>query len=227
MATPIYLNDEDHRRVSAAVSKAESGTAGEIVTILAERSDGYFDVALVWAAITALVALCAMAIAPDFYLHIYEWIAGGWIIEWTPRDLFFLAAMVAALKFGGMLLLQLWVPLRFFLIPGRVKTARVHARAIRAFRIGAESRTHGRTGILIYLSMREHRAEILADATIAAKVPAEVWGDAMAAMLGELKQGHIANGMIAAIEQVGVILAENFPRAEDDQNELPDRLIEV
>ena len=94
-------------------------------------------------------------------------------------------------------------------------------------RIGAERRTHGRTGILIYLSMREHRAEIVADESIATKVDPGVWGDAMVAMLAELKQQRTADGMIAAVERVGAVLAEHFPRAEGDVNELPDRLIEV
>jgi len=46
-------------------------------------------------------------------------------------------------------------------------------------------------------------------------------------MLVELKAGRLADGMIAAAERVGAVLAQHFPRAEDDVNELPDRLIEV
>jgi putative membrane protein len=113
------------------------------------------------------------------------------------------------------------------LIPGVVKTRRALSRAVDLFKVGAERRTHGRTGILIYLSMREHRADIIADEAIASKVPPETWGDAMAAMLEHIKDGRCADGMIAAIGKVGVILAEHFPRADDDINELPDRLIEL
>ena len=131
------------------------------------------------------------------------------------------------LKFAGMWLLQLWRPLRLFLVPGPIKHERVRARAIMCFKVGAERRTHGRTGILIYLSMAERRAEIVADEAIAAKVAPEVWGDAMAAMLAHIREGNIADGMIAAIDKVGVVLAEHFPLAEGDTNELPDRLIEV
>ena len=126
-----------------------------------------------------------------------------------------------------MWLLQLWRPLRLLLVPGMVKHERVRARAITCFKVGAERRTHGRTGILIYLSMAEHRAEIVADEAIAGKVAPEVWGEAMAAMLAQLREGRIAEGMIAAIDKVGDVLAEHFPIAEGDTNELPDRLIEV
>jgi putative membrane protein len=162
MGKPNTLTPDDHHRVIAAVSKAEVHTSGEIVTVLAERSDGYSDVALAWAAATAFAALAALAIAPDFYTGLFERLSGGWVIEWTRRELFELAAIFALLKFLGMLLLQLWPPLKYFLVPGPIRTARVHERAVSAFRIGAERRTHGRTGILIYLSMREHRAELLA-----------------------------------------------------------------
>ena len=226
MVKPI-LNEADHRLVSDAVGRAESGTAGEIVTVLTDRSDGYTDVALAWAALIAFVGLSALAIAPDFYIGLFERLSGGWVHDWTTRELFTLAAFVAAAKFAGMMLLQLVPALRFLLIPGPIKAKRVHDRALRAFRIGAEQRTTGRTGVLIYLSMREHRAEVLADSSIAEKVDAEVWAQALEALLGHVRKGEIAAGMSAAVERVGVVLAEHFPRLADDVNELPDRLIEV
>ena len=227
MASPSILSADDHRRVSEAVARVEEQTAGEIVTILAERSDGYTDVALAWSALVAFLALGALAIAPDFYLHMVDRVLNLWTLDWTPREVLLLALVAASAKFGSMMLLQLWQPLKFWLIPPPIKSARVRQRAVRAFRIGAERRTTGRTGVLIYLSMREHRAEIVADEAIASKVDPAVWGDAMTAMLAELREGRIADGMIAAVERVGAILAPHFPRAGDDVNELPDRLIEV
>ncbi len=221
------LSEADRQRVSDAVARAESNTAGEIVTVLADRSDGYTDVVLAWAAAVAFIALVALAVAPQFYLSLFEALSGGWVHDWTVRELFTIALAVATVKFAAMVLLQLIPALRFFLIPGPIKAKRVHERALRAFRIGAEQRTTGRTGILIYLSMREHRAEILADAAIASKVEASVWADALDALLQRVKQGDVAGGMCAAVEQVGTVLSLHFPRQDDDVNELPDRLIEV
>lgn len=221
------MTDADRKRVSAAVAASEGASAGEIVTILAERSDDYDDVALVWAAGVALAALLALVLLPEFFLGLYERLTGGWVHEWTPQAVLGAAALFVSMKFAAAWLLLLWRPLRLLLTPGPVREARVRARAITCFKVGAERRTHGRTGILIYLSLAEHRAEIVADEAIATKVQAEVWGDAMAAMLAELKQGRLAEGLIAAVTRVGAVLAEHFPRAEDDRNELPDRLIEV
>ena len=182
-----------------------------------------------WGLISATVIVMSNieGIAVEFLFMLIDQLTGAWASEWTIREVLFLATVGATLKFLGTLGLQLWQPLRLFLVPPPVKAARVRNRAVTCFKVGAERRTHGRTGILIYLSMREHRAEIVADEAIASKVAPEVWGEAMAAMLGELKQGRVADGMVAAVERVGKVLSEHFPRAEEDVNELPDRLIEV
>ena len=223
----LYMTPEDHKRVSDAVAAAESRTAGEIVTVIADRSDGYSDVAFAWAAFAAFTALAVFAFWPDFVLGKIEWVFGGWNHEWTRRELLGIATGLAIVKFLGVWAILLWQPLRFALVPPPIKTARALGRAIDLFKVGAERRTHGRTGILIYLSMREHRAEIVADEAIASKVASETWGEAMAAMLPEIAEGRCADGMIAAVERVGAVLAEHFPRLEDDRNELPDRLIEL
>ncbi len=227
MAHTTMLSEADAARVSAAVAAAEAGSAGEIVTIITDRSDGYADVALAWAALVAFAVLTMLSLFPEFYLGLYDRLTGGWATEWTPRAVLAFAASGASLKFLAMLLIQLWPPLKFLLIPGPVKSARVRGRAVTCFKVGAERRTHGRTGVLIYLSLKEHRAEIVADEAIASRVSPETWGAAMAAMLSEIRAGRLADGMIAAVDRVGAVLTEHFPRAENDVNELPDRLIEV
>ncbi|KQM13789.1 TPM domain-containing protein [Novosphingobium sp. Leaf2] len=227
MAVTKRLSTHDHERIRAAVAGAETLSSGEIVTILAERSDGYTDVALAWSALVAFLGLAALALLPDFYMGLYEHLLADWGHEWTPRLLFLLALGVAAIKFGAMLLLQMWDPLKFFLIPGPVRTARVRGRAMQAFHIGAEARTAGRTGTLIYISIRERRVEVIADDAIASKVEPGVWHDTVAAMVAHLADDRIADAMVAGVGKVGAILALHVPRHEGDVNELPDRLIEL
>lgn len=224
---PVHLSEADHESVSAAVAAAESKSAGEIVTIIAGESNSFHDVAVLWSALVAFLSLAVLGLFPDFYLPLVDRVLGRWASEWTPQHLLALALTAATAKFLTMWLLQLWRPLRLALVPAALKSARVRDRAVRYFKVGAERRTHGRTGILIYLSLAEHRAEIVADAAIASKVAPEVWGDAMAALIAEIRAGRPGAGMVAAVEQVGGVLAQHFPRAEDDRNELPDRLIEL
>ena len=222
-----YLNTDQHKLVSDAVAAAEQTTAGEIVTVLADRSDGYTDVVLLWAAALSFTVMSLFALYPLPFMELWDSLMGGWIHEWSTGEIASMTIALGLAAFVTAWAVQLWEPLKFALIPGPVKMARVHAQAIKHFKVGAERRTHGRTGVLLYLSLREHRAEIVADEPIAEKVNAEVWGEAMADMLVEIKQGKIAEGLAAGVRDVGAVLSEHFPRADDDVNELPDRLIEV
>ena len=227
MAKIMSMSETDHQRVSDAVRTAEAGTAGEIVTIVADHSDRYQDVALWWSIGAAIIALAVVTAFPEFYTLVMAAITGGWFATPTPAAYLELALAVVILSFIVVRLLLQWIPLRLALTPGIVKAARVRRRAIRYFKVGAERRTAGRTGILIYLSLIEHKAEIVADEAIHAIVPNEAWGVAMADMIAEVRAGRLADGMIAAVRDVGTILSEHFPRSADDKNELPDRLIEL
>jgi putative membrane protein len=75
--------------------------------------------------------------------------------------------------------------------------------------------------------MAEHRAEIVADEAILKVTDDATWGEAMTALIVEVKQGRVADGMVAAIERVGTVLADHFPRSATDTNEIPDKLIEL
>jgi putative membrane protein len=154
-------------------------------------------------------------------------VTGGWHAEPTLGELLTFLMILAVLKFTAVLLILKWMPLRLSLTPGPTKQRRVRRRAIAVFKAAAERRTVGRTGILIYLSMAERRAEIVADEAILKVTDETTWGEAMAELLAEVKAGRIGDGMVAAIERVGGVLAEHFPRSATDTNEIPDKLIEL
>ncbi|MGE0775044.1 MAG: TPM domain-containing protein [Sphingomonadaceae bacterium] len=221
------LTAEDRARVAAAVTEAEGRTDGEVMVVAAESSDAYHDVALHWSVLAMLLAIAIYASFPDFYMGMVDRLVGGWRHVWTPRELLTSVLFAAAAKFLGTRLILAWRPLRMALTPGSTKSRRVRRRAIALFKAGIEHRTATRTGVLLYLSLAEHRAEIVADAAIHAKVPPERWGVAMAGLVDALKDGRSADAMISAIAQIGAILEETFPRTGRDPDELPDRLIEL
>lgn len=223
----MEITQSDHKAVTDAVAAAELTTSGEIVTVVAKESDGYTDVALAISALVSFTALVLLAFFPDPVLGLFDLVSDGWNTQWTPSGLFGVASGVGIALFVLVFLLTLSPSIRFALIPGRVKTLRVEDAAIRHFKVGAERRTHGRTGVLIFVSLREHRAQIVADSAIAEKVDPEVWGAAMVDMLREIKQGQLGAGIAAGVRDVGEILAPHFPRTDDDENELPDRLIQL
>ena len=221
------LTQHDHKLVTAAVTEAERASAGEIVVVAAARSDAYHDVALHYALLGMLVVPALLALLPQ------RWVdrAAGWLMGWNAgfsRAALMLALLVLlALAFLLVRLLLINMKLRMALTPGATKTRRVHRRAVELFRAGCELNTRGRTGILIYLSLAEHRAEILADKAIAEKVEPEVWGEAMTGLVDEVKAGRPGEGLAKVVASVGVVLAQHLPPEAQNPNELPDRLVEL
>ena len=223
----LRLTQEDHAKVSAAIAAAEGKSDGEILAVATPLSDPYHDVALHWAVLVLIAVLAWAAACPsclDWWLDLF---LGGWRPEPTLREYFTFLLILAVLKFTAVLLILRYMPLRLALTPGATKTRRVRRRAIAMFKAAAERRTVGRTGVLIYLSMGERRAEIVADEAITKVTTAETWGEAMAALLEDVKAGRPGDGIAAAVEQVGLVLAEHFPRSLTDTNEIPDKLIEL
>ena len=223
----LRLTEEDHAKVSAANAAAEAKSDGEILAVATPLSDPYHDVALHWAVLVLIAVLAWAAACPsclDWWLDLF---LGGWRPEPTLREYFTFLLILAVLKFTAVLLILRYMPLRLALTPGATKTRRVRRRAIAMFKAAAERRTVGRTGVLIYLSMGERRAEIVADEAITKVTTAETWGEAMAALLEDVKAGRPGDGIAAAVEQVGLVLAEHFPRSLTDTNEIPDKLIEL
>lgn len=223
----MRFSDTDRDKVSVAIAAAEANSNGEIVAVATPLSDPYHDVALHWALVPLFGVLAWAAWRPTALIWWYDLLLGGWGPEPTFGELLTLLMVLAALKFTVALLILKWMPLRLALTPAATKHRRVRRRAVTVFRAAAERRTAGRTGILIYLSIGERRAEIVADEAILAKTDEHVWGEAMAALLEHVREGRPADGICAAVERVGVVLAEHFPRSASDVNEIPDKLIEL
>ena len=114
--------------------------------------------------------------------------------------------------------------LRVALIPRRARRAMAFRVATEQFYTRAVSRKHDRSGILIFVSLAEHYARIIADDGIAARVPQLHWRSVVDALIAQVREDRVADGFIAAIEMCGAVLAEHFPRADGSPNELPDRI---
>ena len=219
------LSEDDFQRVSEAVAKAERESDGEIVTIVAHRSDAYHDVALHYAVLAMLLVPAWWAVVPQSWIDWWSGLLLGWNAELTrPVVMLVLFAKLIAAFLIVRLALN-YRPLRLALTPGGTKSRRVRRRAVELFRSGCEMRTRGRTGVLIYLSLEERRAEIVADRAIAEQVAPEIWGEAMAVLVDEVKQGRPGNGLTLAVEKVGAVLAGILPPTLGNPDELPNRVI--
>jgi putative membrane protein len=223
----MQMSQADRDKISAAISAAEATSDGEIVAVTTALSDSYHDVALHWALVPLFAVLAWAAWWPTALEWWYRFLLGGWQPEPSMGELLTLLLFFAALKFTIALLVLRWMPLRLALTPGATKHRRVRRRAVTIFKAAAERRTENRAGILIYLSMGERRAEIVADEAITKVTTPETWGEAMATLLADVRDGRPGDGICAAIQQIGIVLAEHFPKTATNPNEIPDKLIEL
>lgn len=200
-----FISSKDAERISDAITKAERMTSGEIVAVVAEQSSRYQHVPFMWAALLALIV-------PWPLIH-FTWMKVQWIF--LIQLLVFLALLALA-----------WQPkVRVALVPKSISNANVRRRASEQFIAQNLHTTTGRTGVLIFVSIAEHRVEIIADSGIDARVPPGTWQSIVDEFTREIGHGKAVDGFIHAIERIGAHLSEHFPPGAIDPNELPDHLI--
>lgn len=209
---PLFSDDE-RERIRAAVAAAETRTAGEIVPYVVRQS-GDYDVAT-WraASLTALLAGgVALAVA---------WLYDGWGLGW----LYSAWALAAVMAGGGVLgaLLALAGPVqRRFAGAGLLET-NVHRRAAVAFLEEEVFDTRDRTGILLFVSLFEHRIEVVGDVGIDAKVEPGEWAEVVDRIREGIRHGALADGLVDAIGLCGDLLHRRGVEIRpDDTDELSD-----
>ncbi len=201
----LTLSETDEHRIAEAISTAERATSGEIVAVVAAESSTYLYAPFLWAAVAALLV--------PWPLILWTWWPSAWIY----------LAQVAV--FTIVLMLGLPRPIRYRLVPASVKRARARRRAMEQFIAQNMHTTAGRTGVLIFVSVAERHAEIVADTGIHARVPEGTWDAIVHRLTEAFAAGRPVDGFVVAIEDVGQHLATHFPPGSCDANELPDHLI--
>ncbi len=104
--------------------------------------------------------------------------------------------------------------------PRKLKSMSVKEVAVQEFyRLGME-KTRDKTGILIFILLKEKQFQILADQGINEKVKQETWDEIANTLSLTFKKGDYFNGLIKALLEIGKILTLHFPIKDDDTNEL-------
>lgn len=223
----MRLTDAEHARISDAITSAERTTSGEIFCIVTQRTDDYRAVPFAWAALAAIVLppiLLWFGVPDPLWFTSGGWSDGG---HPAPRLIIALYASLSALLFVVAFLIARLPPVLHLLTPRSLKRSAVHRAAVESFLSHGIHVTKDRTGVLIFLSLGDHVAEIVADEGIYDKVEHDVWGDALDALLTEVRDGRIADGFVKAITMSGAVLSAHFPPGARNPNELPDKLIEI
>ena len=85
--------------------------------------------------------------------------------------------------------------------------------------------TRDKTGVLIFISVFEHRVWVLADTGINEKVDKKVWEEIVQHIVKGIKEKRQGEAICEAITRVGEILKEHFPVRHDDKDELDNLII--
>jgi putative membrane protein len=202
-----YLTKEQLELLAKTIGECEKTTSGEIRVMVASRSSFTGHVFPLLAMIFGLVTVSVL-----WALHIQ----GPW---WE----------FAAILLGVEAVAFFIAPWPFFqrrLTSPEDQFFQVWNRAEREFYAAKMHETRDRTGILIFLSMLERRAVVLADTGIAEKLPKETWqGVIDIALKGAGKDSWAEQGLAPAIKACGALLAKHFPPRSDDKNELSDLVV--
>lgn len=201
----MTLSDTDRARISTAIRAAEARTSGEIVCVLADSSTGPTALPVLIAAVLALALPWLLMAVTAFPLQ-------------RILELQLVAFLV--------LLIVLSLPLvRTALVPRAARRAHAHRVAMDQFRSCGIARKQDRAGPpLIFVSLAEHYARIVADDGIAARVRQPQWQAAVDGLIAAMREERVADGFISAIEACGTVLAAHFPLTGPAKDELPDRI---
>jgi putative membrane protein len=200
----MSISLQDRERIAISIRAAEAKTSGEIICVLAQTSSDATALPVLIAAVAALAlpwlltALTAMTVHRMLSLQIVVFFA---------------------------LMCLLCLPrVRVSLMPRKARRAIAHRVAMEQFVIRGIGRKRDRSGILIFVSLAERYARIIADEGIAARVPQSEWQTAVDVLVAHTRDGRIADGFITAINVCAGELARHFPRTEASRDELPDRI---
>ena len=203
------LSETEKTSIRELIQSVESRTSGEIVTVIAANSDDYLFIPTLWAALISLLI-------PGVVMLFNVWVEYTWVYLAQVLGFFLLASLFR-------------IPtIKMRLIPQQVKRQRASRLAREQFFQQGLHNTRERTGVLIFVSVAEHYAEIIADKGINDVVSQHAWQDILSHFVSQIKQGQHADGFVSCIDQCGEILHKHFPAlADNNPNELSNRLIEI
>ncbi len=202
-----FLSEAEKQQISMLVKKAERETSGEIAVMVVDESDSYREAEILGALL--LSAFIALVVAVSLH-HVTIW-------SYIPAVMVF--------WFPALYLMRGFPRFKLALAGKKRLEEAVRERAIRAFFEKKLYRTREETGILVFISILEHKVWILGDRGINERIDPQFWQTLAGELAGSIREGHAFDGLCSVIEKLGRVLEEHFPIDADDTNELPDEVI--
>jgi putative membrane protein len=209
-----FLSDTERQKVMAAVKEAEKLTSGEIVPMVVSASYRYPMANVIGAA--ALALPISLILTP---------LVGGRLWVGTQNMWLFLGFLVLLfVVFHEIVKRTYW--LKRWFISQREIDEEVEEAALTGFFKEGLYRTRDETGVLVFISVFEHKVWILADRSINEKVSEGQWDDIVKIIVDGIKHKRPAESICEAVEKIGDLLKKHFPIGPDDTDELKNLIVD-
>ena len=212
-----FLSDKEKGEIETCVKEVEKKTSGEIVPMVVSASYHYPMSSMIGALIFGLF----ISIAVTLIISIRK--------SWGGVSMFDLWLFPAVFAVSFLIFHELIkrIPLlkRVFISKAEINEE-VEEAALTSFYRNGLNNTRDRTGILIFISVFEHRAYVLADQGINAKVDKGVWQEIVDTVVHGIKRRRQAEVICQAVRRCGELISEHFPIKADDTDELDNLIIE-
>jgi putative membrane protein len=207
-----FFTTREQEEITRTVQRVEQQTSGESVPMVVSASHTYPEAELTGATVLALpLALIAALVTRALF----------W---WQGELLWLFLALLPLFFVGARLLMRHPVLLRLFISSERA-AAEVERTAFTHFYAAGLQATRDATGVLIYISVLEHRVWILGDRGINQQLPPHTWEQAVSRLTAGIREKRQGAALCATIEEIGDLLRTHFPLKQDDRNELSDLII--
>ncbi|TAL27697.1 MAG: hypothetical protein EPN97_16510 [Alphaproteobacteria bacterium] len=205
----MQITEKMRADIRNAVKDLEKSTSGEMVCVIAQESARYVFFPLLWA---TGFTLALPLLNPAFALA-----------NLPPPVTF----PLQGLAFLGLAAALLYTPLRYRVTPASVRDGQCQRAAFEQFFGRGLHETDKRTGVLLFVSVAERHAQIIADTGINGKVRDGEWKSIIDALTTDIGNEKVHEGFLAAVLSCKGILASHFPEKRKAVNELDDHLIEL
>lgn len=202
---PQFFKGEGKAALTQAVAAFEAGTSVELVIAVRPRSSDYPRVGILVGTASALLATVFLLYSEPEY----------------PLYWFLLFPALVGLAFGSV---ANTAGPQWLFTSAAVRERRVLQAARATFVEKSVADTRGRTGVLLFISLAERIAIVVADLGVRQTIPAAAWDPAVLAITGAVARGATAEDLRPPICQLASVAATYLPRAHDDINELPDEV---
>ncbi len=215
------FSEQDRQAVAQAIRDAESATSAEIVPVIATVSGRYDRAEDIVGLLVGLIVLAAGWLTCSVVHPQAGWESGNGLL---PAAGLIPALLCVVVGFIAGSALATWFPvLRLPFIPATEMDEEVAKAAQSAFAASRVRKTAGATGVLLYVSLYEHRVVVLPDDGIEG-VADLAWANVRDLLIDGLRRDAATEGLVAAIGKCGETLSGPCPRSADDVDDLGNEL---